>query len=94
MDAAELPDGITAVVFDTTSGAIKHVHEEVTLAGRRAPPPNQVAARALRNAAAFAGRPRPLDPRTLKTLVVPASHVHVAGELRVDPKLVRLVPIR
>ena len=91
MDPIEIPDGVVVVIYDRSSGAVRHVHEEVTLPGGTEPTREQIVANALAHARTSEGKP--LDAATVKTLVVQPRELRAAGRFRVDPKAAKLVSV-
>ena len=91
MDPIEIPDGVVVVIYDRSSGAVRHVHEEVTLPGGTEPTREQIVANALAHARSPEGKP--LDAATVRTLVVQPHELRAAGRFRVDPKAVKIVSV-
>jgi len=69
------------VLFEPKSGRIIHIHGTTTLRQDRKPTPQQIEARALRNAKIFGH-----SGAGLKALHVPVSAVRQHGVLKVDQK--------
>jgi len=82
----EIPEGEAVVVYDARTGEIRHVHEEITLAGGQRSNPTQLAEQARRLATALAGKPL----GDIKTLVTKASQL--GKGLRVDVAKQVLIP--
>jgi len=90
LEPIEIPAGTAVVVYDRKTGAVRHVHEEVTLPGGKAPTRKEIVANALDHAEAHAPGAR-LDRSGVATLVVDGEELRKAGRFHVDPKAKKLV---
>jgi len=86
VDFIEIGDGIAVVVYDARTGAVRHVHEEITLEGGRTSTPEDLVKNALGLASSF-GR----KDSNLATLVLSGEELREAGRIRVDVNAKRLI---
>ena len=79
-NSVEIPEGEAVVVYDSRTGHIRHVHEEITLPGGHRSDPKQLAEQAVHLAEELAERPL----GDVKTLSARRSQLRGGGRLRVD----------
>jgi hypothetical protein len=79
-NSVEVPEGEAIVVYDSRTGQILHVHEEITLPGGQPSDPRQLIERAVHLAQELAGRPL----ANVKTLSTRRNQLREGAVLRVD----------
>jgi len=77
------------VVYDARTGDIRHIHEEINLAGAQPSYPEELVQKAMRVAQAFPGR----ELGQVRTLVIDARQLHAGQQYRVDVDRARRVPL-
>jgi hypothetical protein len=88
MEAIEIGDGAAVVVYEGRTGAIRHIHEEITLSGGRQPDPEKLKRRALDLAHSLAGS----ELTDVKTLLTTGEELRVGERLAVDVDEQKLIP--
>jgi hypothetical protein len=76
----EITESEAVVIYDSQTGEIRHIHEEITLPGGHRSDHKQLAERALRLAEELGGRPL----GNVKTLSAKGSQLRLGARLRVD----------
>jgi hypothetical protein len=85
----EMPDGDVVIVYDAQTGAIRHIHEEVTLAGAKA-----ITRTELTKKATTLARSLSAPDGSLATLVTTGKELQGKRRLRVDVATRKLVTVR
>jgi hypothetical protein len=85
----EIPEGDVVIVYDTRTGAIRHIHEEVTLDGAM-----ELTPAALTKKATTFARSLSADDGSLATLITTGKELRGKRRLRVDIAKRKLVGVR
>jgi hypothetical protein len=80
IEAIEIGDGAAVVVYDGRTGAIRHIHEEVTLSGEVQPDPGELTRRTLELARSLASS----ELTDVNTLLTTGEELRIEERLAVD----------